>query len=378
MIEYILSILIVTGVLFGQLGRLELGDRLVNIYIHEIGMMLWLMYQIVKYKLSSVRGGLLQNPAVFYFTAWMFIGFVATSPQFSLTQNIISFLYPLRFLLYLLFSTSFIYWVERSEHNKNISFHILYTFTIMLVGVSLLQYIFVKDLWSMYPYGWDPHQFRVFATYLDVYVAAAVLGLLTLFWLHQKNFILVGGLLICLALTFSRSAYIALFMAILVYSFVHKKYKIATIVAAIFIALVFITPKNWGEGVNLLRTSTIQSRIADTQLGIRIWKAAPIEGHGYNHLRYVKEQMNLLHLDDRSHSASSFHSSYLIILASTGVIGLGLFLWSLYSIFHKKQVMVYGVFLSVMSVFDNVLLYGMVAIIALFVVVLSRPLRKSQ
>lgn len=377
MIEYILTLLIVAGVLFGQLGRLELGDRLVNIYIHEIGMMIWLIYQFAKYKLSSIRG-LLQNQAVFYFTAWMFIGFVITSPQFSLTQNIISFLYPLRFLLYLLFSTSFIYWVGKSEYNKNISFRILYTFSIMLVGVSLLQYIFVRDLWSMYPYGWDPHQFRVFATYLDVYVAAAILGLLALFWLHQKNYILVGGLLLCLALTFSRSAYIALFMAIIVYSFVHKKYKIATIVATIFIALVFITPKSWGEGVNLLRTSTIQSRIADTQLGIRIWKAAPIEGHGYNHLRYVKEQMNLLHLDDRSHSASSFHSSYLIILASTGVIGLGLFLWSLYSIFHIKQVLVYGIFLSVMSVFDNVLLYGMVVIIAMYVVVLSRPLRKSQ
>lgn len=377
MIERLLATVIVTSILFGQLGRLELGGRLVNVYVHELGMMVWLAVQLLRFRLGVLRNTL-QIPALFYFVIWLCIGFIATSPQFTLTQNIVSALYPLRFILYALFGGSFVIWMGKSTAHREFSLNLLYTFSLVLVVISVLQYLFVKDLWSMYALGWDPHQFRVFATYLDVYVAAAILGVLTLFWVSQKKYVLAGALLCCLALTFSRSAYIALFMATITYAIVHKTYKLAGGILFAFLILVFIIPKQWGEGVNLLRTSTIQSRITDASLGMRIWKAAPLEGHGYNHIRYVKEQMGLLHLDDRSHSAASFHSSYLIILAATGIIGLTLFVWTMYSIFYHTYAVMYGVFLGIMALFDNVLLYGMVVIITMFVVEISRPWSKSR
>ncbi len=377
MIERILAIAIATSVLFGQFGRIELGNRLVNIYLHELGMIMWLVYQFMRFRFKTFQS-IFHIPPLIYFVVWMVIGFIATTPQFTFIQNVLSALYPLRFILYVCFISSFTTWLYDNGINRSFGVSILYTFSVLLVGVSLLQYIFVKDLWSMYPYGWDPHQFRVFATYLDVYVAAAILGLLTLFWVYKKKYVLAGALLVCLALTFSRSAYIALFASLIVYAFSHKTYKLAVLLGVIFIGLIVIIPKQWGEGVNLLRTSTIGSRIADAKLGVQIWQTAPLEGHGYNHIRYVKEQMNLLHLDDRSHSAASFHSSYLIILAATGVIGLVLFIWTLYVLLHHEYARVYGVFLAVMALFDNVLLYGMVVVIAVLVVMLSRPLRTSR
>lgn len=377
MIERVLGSLIITSVLFGQFGRFELGDRLVNIYIHEWLMVVWLGLLLLRHK-KQIINKITTIPALVYFISWMIIGFVVTSPQFTWTQNLLSSLYPSRFMLYVFFISSFMVWLEQNVKNRIYMLNVLYTFSILLVGISLLQYVFVKDLWSMYPYGWDPHQFRVFATYLDVYVAAAILGLLLIFWLYQRKYVLAGALLVCLALTFSRSAYVGFVAAIITHAFLHKSYRIATLSILIFIAIIFFIPKKWGEGVNLMRTSTIQSRIADGKLGVRIWQEAPFEGHGYNHIRYVKEQLGLLHLDDRSHSAASFHSSYLIILVATGIIGLGLFLWTLYTLFRVHYALVYGVFLSSMALFDNVLLYGMVVIVATVVIALSRPWRMSR
>ena len=97
-----------------------------------------------------------------------------------------------------------------------------------------------------------------------------------------------------------------------------------------------------------------------------------------NHIRYIKEQMGLLATDDRSHSAAAFHSSYLIMLVSAGPIGFLLFFVLVWQLFKQKEMHEYGVFLGVMALFDNVLLYGMIAVIMATIAVtyVSRPLRR--
>jgi O-antigen ligase len=378
MIERALITGIFVALLAGQFGRFELTDRLVNVYIHELLMGVWLLVAAYRQRKEIVQYALHHARAFSSFLAWTAVTFLIGIPLFTLSQNSLSMLYFARIVLYGIFIISCKKWIGENSQRKTVLLSAVYTFSWLLVGISFVQYITVKDLWSMYRYGWDPHQFRIFATYLDVYVAAALFGILFLFWFDRKKYLLSLLLLVCLALTFSRSGYIAAATAFIVYAVVHRNYLIGVGLVALLGILILFVPKQWGEGVNLLRTVTIQSRLADAQLGIRLWSKAPVTGHGYNRLRYVKEQMGLLRIDDRSHSASSFHSSYLIILATTGIVGLALCLWTLYTVFRPVELIPYGALLGVMAVFDNVLLYGMIVCVMFFVAVLSHPLHTSR
>jgi O-antigen ligase len=123
---------------------------------------------------------------------------------------------------------------------------------------------------------------------------------------------------------------------------------------AIFLFGILIIPKPFGEGVNLKRVFTVESRFIDYSKAIELWKKKPIFGYGYNHIRSLKQEMV-------SHAGASFHSSYLIMLVSGGIIGLFLFLAILYKISTVNSFSHYAVlFLGILSLSDNILLHPFV------------------
>jgi O-antigen ligase len=120
----------------------------------------------------------------------------------------------------------------------------------------------------------------------------------------------------------------------------------------LLISLVFIAPKQFGEGVNLTRTFSIFSRVKDYQDGLKLFLERPIIGYGYNRLRTVKK-------DYTSHSGSAFSSSYLTILVSAGVMGF-ISLIGLMRLIWTKTAGKYRsvlIFLATISFFDNVFLH---------------------
>ncbi len=157
--------------------------------------------------------------------------------------------------------------------------------------------------------------------------------------------------LLLVALSFSRSIYLGLSLT-LIYLFIQQKqFKKIVLFLLFFVTLIFFLPKPSGEGVNLKRLYSIESRIEDYREGISLWKNKPGFGYGYNRIRYVKN-------NDSIHSGAAFSSSFLTILVSSGIIGLLSFIWVLWSLRRLNKIApILLIFLSIISLFDNVLLH---------------------
>jgi len=348
---------LLASLLLGQFGRIELFGKQVNGYIQDPVAFIFVVYLFIRYGNLPLRKAIKNNYARFLSGCVLF-SYLQTFGDYSLVNNAIALLYSFRIFLYIILGIYLNYLYQKKKHilpkiNVLISF-----FSIFLILASIIQYIFFSNFWGLYAYGWDPHMFRMSATFIDVYIAAALYGMFALYWYQRGKPGLALVFVACLVFTFSRSSYLAFLLSGMVFLITSGKWKQLLMVIFLFILLVIIVPKPFGEGVSLLRTTSVNSRIKDYQVGISMALKKPLFGYGYNRIRFGKESLNLVKADDRSHSVSSFHSSFLIILVTIGMVGLIAFLLSLlkFGMTHKTLVPILF-YLCVMSLFDNVLLH---------------------
>jgi hypothetical protein len=213
---------------------------------------------------------------------------------------------------------------------------------------TFIQYFFYPDLRNLFYQGWDPHLYRTFGVFFDTSIAASIFGIF--FLTTNQSFIKIIYLILT-ALSFSRSTYLGISLT-LIYSFINQKqFKKIILFFVFFAALVFFIPKPSGEGVNLKRLYSITSRVEDYRIGFSFWKNKPLIGYGYNRIRYIKNNISV-------HSGAAFSSSFLTVLVSSGILGLLSFIYVLWSLRKTNKVApVLLIFLSIVSLFDNVLLH---------------------
>lgn len=366
MFDYILLFSLFISLLAGQFARIELFQGIINGYAQEGILFVYLVYLLFRFGLGPLKKFFSQKIAlalIIFFLISFFVSFI----QFTFLQNSIGFLYFMRLLLYSFFGIYLFHLLSVKKELRSALDSFIFTFSILLLVVSVVQYFFYSNFWNLYRFGWDPHLYRVSATYIDVYIAAALYGLLALFWFQKNNKILALCFMVALVGTFSRSAYTAFILGILVLFISQKKWKQLLITVLLFITMAAIMPKPFGEGVNLLRTASIEARAKDYQLALSLWKNKPFFGYGYNRIGGAKEQLNLVPQTDKSHALSSFHNSFLILLVSTGGIGLLLFLILIGKWFMRYPFLrIYFLYIMCMSLFDNVLLHVLVILPFLF------------
>ena len=357
--------LILSGIfislLAGQFARIELISALANIYVHEFFLLIFIIYSVARFGLGpiiKIYSSKISTALLFI----LFATFLLPFHEFTLIQNGLASLYLLRAVLYILFGVYFVELLHTKKQLKTLLYNLIYSFSILLLITTAIQYIFYPNFWVLKPLGWDPHTFRASSAYFDIFIAAALYGVFVFFWASKRNYILSFLFMIALVLTFSRSSYLAFGLSLLYFFIAQRKWKV------LLISLCLFAPKPSGEGVNLLRTASINSRIADYKLGLQIWQEKPFFGFGYNRIRYAKEQLNLVSADDRSHSLSSFHSSFLMVLVTTGIVGFGLFVALIISFYKKYPALrVYIIYILTMSLFDNVLLHVLVVLPLIFI-----------
>ncbi len=360
MIDYIFFTGLFICLLAGQFTRIELFHQLVNGYVQEVILVIFSLYSLKRFGTKPISSFLRQK-GVLVMTSVFLISFIISFPSFSLSQNAVAFLYFLRLCLYTVFGIYLFFLVKKKKPLRKMLNNLLYTFSVLLLVTTAIQYVFFPNFWSLYNLGWDPHLYRASATFLDVYVAAAIYGIFAFYWFQKNKRLLSLLFVLALVFTFSRSAYVA-FLCSLGYFFLsQKRWKELLIMLCIFFTFLLFVPKPFGEGVNLLRTASINSRIKDYSLAITVWEHKPIFGYGYNRIRFAKEQLNLIGIDDHSHSASAFHSSFLIILVTTGIAGLvSFFILIIYCMKKYPVLRVYFIYLGIMSLFDNVFLHVLI------------------
>jgi hypothetical protein len=169
--------------------------------------------------------------------------------------------------------------------------------------------------------------------------------------LKKSNWYIGIFVLWSILLTYSRSVWLSLTLTTLLYI---RPVKYLFLIPIIIICI-FLLPRKFGEGTNLLRTYSISSRFDYDMAYVAHYKWELLIGRGMN-TNVISPVCEVNSCDLSSH-ATGPNSSYLYLLTTTGLLGLvgwGMFMYSLYSGSRNKPMLV---FLFITSLFNNVMFY---------------------
>lgn len=350
-----LLILISVAFSLGQLGRISFYNQQINVYVYELFLTIFLLFLFLKYQLRPIGKLWAESKSLHFFILALVISFVLGIPDYSVSENFVGLLYLFRLIAYLFYWIYFSYWLKRENKSAFLSkaFEIIIFLTIVTTG---LQYLFYPDLRNLIYQGWDPHLYRTFGVFFDTGIAGSIFGIMMFF---SKNLLVKGVFLLFLILSFSRSVYLSIFATISYLFFTGKEFKKILLYLILGLILILVVPKPSGEGVNLLRTYSIISRAQDNQLGWKLFENKPLLGYGYNRIRFVKNDLY-------SHSGSAFSSSFLTMLVAGGLIGFSGWIYFLKFLWQKyKRYRGILLFLSVVSLFDNIILHPFILFLLL-------------
>lgn len=328
---------------FLEYGAVNLTD--LSVFAADIFGLIYLMFFKKSLNLSKKV-----FPIFFIFVIWTLATNIFSLTLFNIQQILISSFFLLRFLSYFFISQLILNVVEKDKITNWLNLIVFSAFIFILVG--FIQLLTFPDLTSLTAYGWDPHQRRIVSTLLDpnftgfIFVVTFAISTTLLLFLKKqvgklskrinfvyskKNFVyLLVSLfsIIGVVLTFSRSSYLALIAPILIIGLV-KSPKMLFLTTSFLLLSFFTIPqvKNRVIGAVTL-DDTSQARIISWKNAVSIFKNQPLFGVGFNNYRYAQEKYQLY--DDPNqvelHSSSGSDSSILLVAATTGLIGLFLFL----------------------------------------------------
>lgn len=364
-----LTLLLLTIFPFGQLLRVNLHLEELRVVIVFLDILAGLITFLVLIRKRSNIYTYLRNPEALLVVA--FFSLLISISYVGLRGSLFGGLYLIRTVSYV---GLFVYvrdYFSNSEKNRQILYSGLILATLAISVLGLVQYLLIPDLRNLVQWGWDGHWYRLAGTFLD----PGYTGLLLVFGFFlsfsrycktkKRSALLLSIIvLVCISLTYSRASYLALLGGIMVLlGFVRAKMKGLLIVFAIvFVATLPLLPRPAGVGVQLERTHSVHSRFDNYKETINIWQISPVFGVGFNTTCQVKRQV--LGFDNVGlNSCSGSDSSLLLILATTGVSGLMVFLSRFISgftsLFQQKEstLMAVAVALLIHSFFSNSLFY---------------------
>ena len=173
--------------------------------------------------------------------------------------DIKSLLYFARLIIYICFALTF----KKSVKNEK-KYYLLISKIILILG--FLQYFLLPDLRFLFYSGWDDHYFRLTSTILDPAFTALIFVFAIINLIKNKNYWIIL-FAIGLLLTYSRAGYLSLIASLSIIFLMKKEIKkrILILVTIFLISIPFLPKKSGGEGVNLARTYSIESRFQHDQ-----------------------------------------------------------------------------------------------------------------
>jgi len=167
-----------------------------------------------------------------------------------------------------------------------------------------------------------------------------------------------------MALTYSRSTYLAFIITFSYISYIKKSIKLLIFSIILLTATILILPRNPGEGTKLERVSSIRAKIENYQQGLILFNQFPFIGTGYNFLPSIRTDVN-----PSSHSIGGFDSSLLTILITNGILGFIPFIFGLVHFFKKNDLLkrIFILAIIIHSLFANSLLYPWTLIFLFFI-----------
>jgi O-antigen ligase len=329
---------------------------------------------------KSIKWPPLTKPIVIFLGVGLW-SLIFNMVRYPILEVAIGSLYLLRWTAYtsIYFAAYLITKNKPSWSNRLLTYLGLAGIAAALFGI--VQYALYPNLRNLMYLGWDPHEYRIFGTYFDSGFTGLVYVVTILLLISQSKKIQVknwryywyrAGILIsyvALALTYSRSAYTALIAAGASYSFMNKSIKPLLISLIVIIPLFFFLPKPapTAEGADLTRTTSAYARVSNYEQSLAIIKDHFVFGIGFNMLRY--ENRNRQFVPDyeweEHNAAAGLDNSFLFIFAATGIVGLAVYLYLLFTMAVNTQTLLSITTLTaivVHSLFNNSLFYPWILI----------------
>jgi len=334
-IELLLIILIALTPL-GQLGRINYGENIffyLNDLLIPIILAIWFFYRLnVSKKIHVPIMGIL----LLTFFVWTGISLAHAAFTLGRTEFIVSALYFVRLILYssLLFVA---YDLVKAGKSKRLLITMVVTSLVVAI-FGFIQLVVVPDFSAKAATeGWDPHQFRLLSTFYDPnfvggFLAISLALCLAGFFKYQDRRVLLGFVaavnFIAIVLTFSRSAYAATAVVLVVIALL-KWRKLLLVLPFIAAAVFVIEPRALDRLTEQIAPGTSgYLRLISWSNSLTISQDNLLFGVGYNAYRYAQESYNFIQptVAIGGNSGAGADSSLLLVLATTGVIGLLLWL----------------------------------------------------
>ena len=291
----------------GQLQRIEL-DSGIAFYFHDFLIVLYLVWQrkIILKKLKKNK--IFSKKINLFIFAWIILGWLLA--LFNKNLNPKAFLYSLRLITYIVFTFVF----KQNQKNSTKSY-LLISKIILILG--FLQYFLLPDLRFLFYSGWDDHYYRLTSTILDPAFTGLIFVFALIHSIKNKNYWLllftVGTLL-----SYSRASYLALLISVFITLLMEKKNRkfLLFFVATFIVSIPFLPKKSGGEGVNLSRTYSVESRFQHDYQILETMKTTEwIFGRG------------LFNPNDQTANHANFADSWpVFIISNLGIGGLLIFL----------------------------------------------------
>ena len=365
---------------FGQLNRLPISlfqSPEIRFYLTDLVMFLLILtWGIWRFLLIKKKYTLppLTKP-IFLFLMIAIISLIVNSSRLSIRELFVSGLYLLRWIVY---AGLYFVLIDLKDRFNYLKWSSMVNYLIVLGAMTaifgLVQYLIWPDIGFLEVFGYDPHYFRLVGTFFDPGFIGIIL-VLTLILLVVSNWEKIGifklknlpvhcllfTLYCSLALTYSRSSYLAYLMGMGVIAFIKKAPRFFLIILFIGALTLLILPRqSGGEGIRLERTSTIQARAGSWRNALIISRDHPLIGVGFNAFRYAQRDYGFLKEQwQESNAGAGADSSLLFVLATTGIIGFLTYLGIWWKILRIGNLTILASALAILihSLFLNSLFY---------------------
>jgi len=343
-IIYWLLVALIFSLGFGQLLRFNFFG--LPLYLHDaLVLVILIMFFISK---KNFLNGLKGNRVLLLFLSGLVTGWIFALTKYSLTLLFLPSLYTLRLLSYL----ALFYGIKYSKIQLPFSLFLISGTITLLIG--LVQYSYLPDMRPFQFLGWDDHLNRLTLPHYDPTFTGVMLSLFLLSLVKQiSKFHFPVMILISLAilLTYSRSVWISLALTFGYFMVKHKQYKYLLVGVCLLVIPILFLPKKFGEGTNLLRTYSIESRFNSDLNYLQDFKFSLLTGRGLNTLMLENGA------GERPNHATGPNNSYLYLLLTAGILGLVGWLNIWRDIYQHSLYKPLLIFFFIASLFNNVMFY---------------------
>lgn len=374
-----------TAFMLGQLGVLLRGvggfpSQTGGVYLFDLAVIAFGLLGLISF-LNSKNFKI--HPFLIPFIIFGAVGGVSLilySPTLGLTTSVVSSMYLIRFLAYVLGALVLYNMFKNRLVSPTVILKLIIYSALILVLLGFIQLLILPDFAILDPnLGWDPHKFRLSSTFFDPnfvgsYISIS-LGVLLLkgrvFFKKNLLVLLYVILILGLILTFSRSAW-AMFAVILFVYGIKYNFKILLISLLLGFSSYFLVPRVQTRLIGITDPADSAAfRLVSWRNTMEIANKHLFLGVGYNSFRFVQKEEGYLPSGSYGdHSSGGSDSSLLLVLATSGVLGLFVFIIGLIRPLRANlywQIILPG--LLVNSLFINSLFYPQILFVWLTLLV---------